>query len=76
VIKSISNLTQIFSVTWSYRNHSNMMIWCSRNIFFFIKCLKQLSCLIFLWKPWYIFKILWWMLKKEKKNYFKISEIV
>jgi len=22
----------VFSVTWSFRNHSNMMIWCSRNI--------------------------------------------
>ncbi len=25
-------ITLVFSVTWSFRSHSNMLIWCSRNI--------------------------------------------
>jgi len=28
----------VFSVTWSFRNHSNMMIWCSRNIYHYYQC--------------------------------------
>jgi len=27
-----SIITPVFSVTWSFRNHSNMLISCSRNI--------------------------------------------
>ncbi len=27
-----SIITPVFSVTWSFRNHSNMLIFCSRNI--------------------------------------------
>jgi len=34
----------LFSVTWSFRNHSNMMIFCSRNLF---QWWKQF---IFIWK--------------------------
>jgi len=34
------------SVTWFFRNHSNMMIWYSRNISYY-QCWKQLCCLIF-----------------------------
>ncbi len=41
-------ITPVFSVTWSFRNHFNMMIWCSRNISY--QCWKRLCCLIFLWK--------------------------
>ncbi len=45
----------IFSVTWPFRNHSNMLICCSRNIYCFHQCLKQFiflkTGLIFLWKP-------------------------
>jgi len=26
-----SIITSVFSVTWSFRNHSNMQIYCSRN---------------------------------------------
>jgi len=43
-----SIITPVFSVTWSFRNQSNVMIWCSRNIFYY-QCWKQLCCLIFLW---------------------------
>ncbi len=37
-----------YSVTWSFRNHCNMLICCLRNISYY--CWKQSSCLIFLWK--------------------------
>ncbi len=32
-----------FSVTWSFRNHSNMLIWCSKLSY---QCWKQFCCLI------------------------------
>jgi len=32
-------ITPVFSVT-SFRNHSNMRIWCSRNIFCYSQCCK------------------------------------
>jgi len=32
------------SMTWSFRIHSNMMIWCSRNIQYYYQCWKQLCC--------------------------------
>ncbi len=38
----LSIITPVFSVTWSFRNHSDMLFWCSRNI-----------VLLQLWKPWY-----------------------
>ncbi len=42
-----SIITQVFTVTWSFRNHSNMLIGCSRNISYYYQCWKQLDCLIF-----------------------------
>ncbi len=42
-----SIITPGFSVTWSFRNHSNMPIWCSINIYYYHQCLKHLCCLIF-----------------------------
>jgi len=27
----IYSITPVFSVTWSFRNHSNILIWCSRH---------------------------------------------
>ncbi len=45
-------ITPGFSVTWSFRNHSNMLICCSRNIYYYYQCWKQLCCLILLWKLW------------------------
>ncbi len=41
----ISIITPVFSVTWSFRNHSNMLICCSRSIYDYYQCWKQ-----FLWK--------------------------
>jgi len=39
-------ITPVFSVTWSFRNHSNMLIWCFLIINVVLKFLK---------KPWNIF---------------------
>ncbi len=47
-----SIITPVFSVTWSFKNHSNMLICCSRNIYYY-QCWKLLCCFIFLWKMWY-----------------------
>jgi len=35
----------VFSVARFFRNHSNMMIWCSRNISYYYQCWKPLCCL-------------------------------
>ncbi len=43
-----SIITPIFSVTWSFRNHSNILICCSRKNSYYYHCWKQLCCLIFL----------------------------
>jgi len=43
-----SIITLFFSVTWSFRNHSDMMICFSRNISYYYHQLKW--CLIFLLK--------------------------
>ncbi len=45
----VSIITPVCSVTWSFRNHSNMLICCSRNITSHYQCWKQLCCFIFLW---------------------------
>ncbi len=47
-------ITPVISVTWSFRNHSNMLICHSRNISHYYQCWKKLCCLIFLWKQLYI----------------------
>ncbi len=30
-----SIITPVFRVTWSFRNHSNIKLWCSRNIYYY-----------------------------------------
>lgn len=44
-----SIITPDFSVTWSYRNHSNMLIWWSRNLSYHYHhpCWRQLCHMIF-----------------------------
>ncbi len=45
-IKLIFSIFSVFSVTWSFRNHSNMPICCSRNIYgYYHRWWKQL-CLL------------------------------
>jgi len=38
----LSVITAVFSVRWSFRNHSNMLIWCSRNVSYYYQCWNQL----------------------------------
>jgi len=45
-----SIITPVFSVTWSFRNHSNVMICCSRHNSNYYQFWKQLCFFIFLWK--------------------------
>ncbi len=56
-----------------FRNHSNMLIWCSWNISdYYYQWWKQLCCFIFLWKPWYIcFRILWWIESSNEQHLFE-----
>ncbi len=42
-----SIITPVFIVTWSFRNHSNMLICCSCNIYDYYQCRKQLLLNIF-----------------------------
>ncbi len=44
----LAAITPVFSVTWFFRNHSNMLIWSPKNIYFCYQCWKQLCCLILL----------------------------
>ncbi len=57
MIKSciFSIITRVFSVTWSFRNHYNMMMCCSRNIsYYYLYC--GASFFFFFWKSWCIFQ--------------------
>ncbi len=68
-------ITPVFSVTWSFINHSNMLIWWSR-IIFLLLMLKQLCCLIcFLWNCHCFFKIFGWI-ESKKKHLFIFKDIV
>ncbi len=45
----------VYSITRSFRNNSNMLIWCSRYISYCYQSWKWLGCLIYLWNKWYVF---------------------
>jgi len=34
----LADITPVFSVTWSFRNHSDILIFCSRNISYYYQC--------------------------------------
>ncbi len=55
-----------------FRNHSNMMICCSRNISDYYQCWKHF---IFLWKPSYIrfFRIHKWIESSKEQHLFEIE---
>ncbi len=67
-----------------FRNHNNMLIYCSTNISDYYQCWKQLCCWI-LWKYsqysmyhkklWYIlfFRILWWIESSKEQHLFEIE---
>jgi len=42
MVEFLDAITPVFSVVWSFTNHSNMPIWCSRNISYCYECCKQL----------------------------------
>ena len=63
-----SIITPVFRVTWSFINNINTMIWYLRNISYYYQCWKQLCCLTFLWKPWYIFMIIWWIKSSKEQH--------
>ncbi len=49
--RNFTAITAVFSVTWSFRNHSDMQISCSSNsVFYYNHNLKWLCCLIFVLK--------------------------
>ncbi len=51
-----------------------MLICCSRNISDYNQCWKQLCCLMFMWKLWYIFfRIIWWIESSKEHNLFEIE---
>ncbi len=45
-----------FRVTWSFRNHSNMLIWYSRNIFYLLPTLKTVVLLNIFCRNWFFFQ--------------------
>jgi len=45
-------ITLVLTVTWSFKNHSNL-IWCSKK--HFLLSVMRMCCLISLWKWWYVF---------------------
>ncbi len=58
LIPVTAKIIPAFSVTWSFWNHSNMLIWSSGNIYFYLQCWNQFyfcgNC------EKYFFRILWW----------------
>jgi len=44
-----STITPVFSVTWFFRNHYNMLICCSRNIFDYYQCLNTYEVQFNVW---------------------------
>ncbi len=51
---SLSFIGAVFSLTWSFRNHSNMLILVLKK-HILLACWKKLCCLIFWWKLWWFF---------------------
>ncbi len=61
-------LDSVFSVMQSFRNDSNMLIWCSSKIYCNNQCWKQLSYLIFFVETLILFQDS--LMKKKKILYF------
>jgi len=53
VMERFSIIPPVFSLTWSFRNYSDMMIWWSRNMSYCYQCWIQLLNRFF--------SILWWI---------------
>ncbi len=62
-----SVIKKLFSsslLTWSFRNHSNMLICCSRNIFVYYWCWNSCATSYFLWKTSNI-----WLIEISKEQH-------
>ncbi len=55
-------ITPHFSVTWSFRNFSNMLICCSRKHFWLLLSTLEIVVLlhIFFYHKTFFFRIIWW----------------
>jgi len=40
-----SIITPVFRVTWSFRNHSSVLMWCSKKLFLLLSMLETLVVL-------------------------------
>ncbi len=64
-----SIITPVFSVTWSFRNHSNMLICCSIYISYNYQCWKQLCCFIFFVETVIHFLRVFWYIESSKEQH-------
>ncbi len=67
----MAKLNSVFSVTWSLRNHSNMLIWGLIFIGTQLLIMFFSSMLIF-WLIYYLF-ILFYKINQQKKTVFSIN---
>ncbi len=74
MIKSciFSIITRVFSVTWSFRNHYNMMMCCSRNISYY---LYIVCCFFFFFGNLDAFFRILWRIESSKVYYIKSNHL-
>ncbi len=41
-----SIITSVLGVTWSFKDNLNMLIWCSRNIYYYYQFLTELYIIV------------------------------
>ncbi len=58
-------LTPVISVMWSFRNHSNMLIWCSKTCA--ISNVENFESAI------HFFRLLWWIQSSEGQHLFEME---
>jgi len=65
-----STITPVFSLTWSFRNHSNMLTCCSRNIWLLINVENSRAVYYceFYENRDTLFGLCWWRSKVNKKK--------
>ncbi len=71
----------VFSATWPIRNHFNMLIRCSRNMYYDCKCWKQLCCFNVLFNCFvenailFLFIIFGWTESSKEQHLFAINQL-
>jgi len=68
-------ITPVFSVTWSFRNHSNMLICCSRNISYYYQCWKQFLMLNIFVETVILYHSDVWGKKRDRTWYFDSAKM-